>query len=376
MPTSAISLSRDRIRTCILLPALAAILAAPVLVAQEPDAAPREPDPAAVQHYTKGRELYGNRDFRNAAIALEQAVNADSAYGDAHYALGKSYGFLGQYERAIRAFEAAARHGAGARQRIPALLHDLFKKAAVQSYKQKKYREAIAGFEKARELKPAGADLFYFLGLSYGRIGDEEAAAKAFQDAIDADPTLVKAHVSLAELRRRKGEFRVAAETYRRAIALDSSYAMAYSGLAKIQIDGEDFDGALATLEKAVEIDPEFLEGLCLIGQTLSQKGRWHEAIAPLKRALDVDNDHAEAHYRLAEAYYGTGDWNKALDAGLDATRLQRDYHAAEVVVADSYSKLGNVREARSWYKKARQDSRFRDWCEEQLQVLDRRQQP
>ena len=117
-----------------------------------------------------------------------------------------------------------------------------------------------------------------------------------------------------------------------------------------------------------------FLDGLCLIGQTLSRKGRYHEAIAPLKQALEVDSKHAEAQYRLAEAYYGTGEWRKALEPGLEATRLQRNYHAAEVVVADSYSKLGKVTEARTWYNKAKQDARFRDWCELRLQELDRQQ--
>ena len=371
-------MSGDRIRTFVLLPALAAILSAPALVAQEPDAAARKPDPNAVQHYGKGLELLKNRDFRNAAIALEQAVDTDSTYGDAHYALAKAYKVLNQFDRSIRSFEAADRHGVSserARERIPAQLADVYKKSAVQSFKRKRFREAIVGFEKALEQSPGNADLFYLLGLCYNALREDADAARAFQNAIDADSTYAKAFKSLADLQRRKGELRAAAGTYRRAIALDSEYTKAYLGLAKVQIDSEDLDGALSTLNKAVEVDPEFLQGLCLIGQTLSQKGRWHEAIEPLQRALDVDSDHAQAHYRLAEAYYGTGDWKKALDAGLDATRRQPNYHAAEVVVADSYSKLGNVSQARTWYKKARQDSRFRDWCEQQLQELDRRQQ-
>ena len=372
-------LSGDRIRTCVLLPALTAILSAPALVAQEPDAAARKPDPAAVQHYSKGLELLQNRDFRNAAIALEQAVGTDSTYGDAHYALAKTCKTLNQFDRAVRAFEAADRHGVSserARERIPAQLADVYKKSAVQSFKQKKFREAIGGFEKALEHSPGDgdADVFYLLGLCYNALRQDAEAARAFQDAIDADSSYVKAIKSLADLQRRQGKLGGAAGTYRRAVALDPAYTKAYLGLAKVQIDSEDLDGALATLNKAVEVDPGFLQGLCLIGQTLSRKGRWHEAIKPLRRALEVDSDYAEAHYRLAEAYYGTGDWKKALDAGLDATRRQRNYHAAEVVVADSYSKLGQVAEARTWYKKARQDSRFRDWCEQQLKELDRQQ--
>ena len=368
MSTPAISLSRDRIRACILLPALAVILSAPALVAQEPD-------PAAVQHYSKGLELLKNRDYRNAVIALGQSVETDSTYGDAHYALAKAHKVLDQFDRSIRAFEAAARHGvssARALERIPAQLADVHKKSGVQSFKQKKYREAIGSFEKALERSPGDADLFYLTGLCYKALRVNTAAVDAFQDAIDADPTYVKAYASLAGLQRRQGKLGAAAETYRRTIALDSGYTKAYLGLARIQIHDKDFEGALGTLRKAVEVDPEFLEGHCLIGLTLSQKGLHQEAIQPLQRAIQIDDQHADAHYVLGEAYFGIGEWKLALDYGLNATRLQRNYHAAEVVVADAYTKLGQVSEARTWYNKAKVDNRFRDWCEQQLQDLDR----
>ena len=118
-------MSTDRIRTSILLPVLTAILSAPALVAQEPDPA-RKPDPAAVEYYSQGLQLLRNRDFPNAAIAMEQAVNADSTYGDAHYALAKTYKVLDQFDRAreaadpdppIQIHQAAAwePRGAGAR---------------------------------------------------------------------------------------------------------------------------------------------------------------------------------------------------------------------------------------------------------------------
>ena len=369
-------MSTDRIRISSLLPVLTAILSAPALVAQEPDPAARKPDPAAVQYYSQGLELLRNRDFRNAAIAMEQAVEADSTYGDAHYALAKTYKILNRFERAIRAFDAAARHGVsseGAVERIPAQLADIYKKSAIQSFKQKKYREAIGSFEKALERSPGDADLFYLIGLCYKALRVNSAAADAFQDAIDADSTYVKAYASLAALQRRQGKLGAAAKAYRRAIALDSGYTKAYLGLARIQIHEKDFEGALATLGKAVEVDPEFLEGHCLIGLTLSQKGLHQEAIPPLQRAIEIDDNHADAHYVLGEAYFGIGEWKLALDYGLRATSLQRNYHAAEVVVADAYSKLGQAAEARTWYNKAKVDNRFRDWCEQQLQDLDRK---
>ena len=44
-------------------------------------------------------------------------------------------------------------------------------------------------------------------------------------------------------------------------------------------------------------------------------------------------------------------------------------------VAALKSGELGQVAEARTWYTKARTDTRFRDYCDHQLGELDRQQQ-
>ena len=104
----------------------------------------------------------------------------------------------------------------------------------------------------------------------------------------------------------------------------------------------------------------------------LNKTAKFHEAIEPLRHAVELDRGHAEAFYRLAQAYYGIGDWRKALDSSLDAVRKKHDYHAAQVVVADAYRELGQRRESKTWYNKAKEDNRFKDWCLHHLKELDR----
>ena len=349
---------------CLLLLAIPAISYAPA------GAGSANPDPEAIKHYAAGLDLLRAGKHRNAAIEFAAATEADSTYGDAFFALGKTFITLSQYDKAVEAYTAARRVGvsrAKSQQAIPGLLSDAYRRWGVASYGKRDYRQAIA-------LGDADPALHYTLGLCYGGLRDTERAGAALRRAVELDPGYAKAHKALGDLHRRDRDLRSAAAAYGRAIALDSTYMEAHGGLARVEVDGEDFAAAARTLQRALRIDAGFAYGFLMLGHTMNQLGRFHEAIEPLRRSIDLDGDSWESHYRLAEAYYGTGDYRKALEAGRSALHQKRDYPAAQVIVADAYAKLNMVSEARTWYLKAAQDSRFKDYCNHKIQELEERQ--
>ena len=356
---------------CLLLLAIAAISYA------QTGAGSANPDPEAIRHYAAGLDLLRAGKHRNAAIEFAAATGADSTYGDAFFALGKTFITLNQYDKAVEAYAAARRVGvsrAETRQAIPGLLSDAYRRWGVASYGKRDYRQAIDALEKALELGDADPALHYTLGLCYGGRRDTGRAEAALRRAVELDPGYWKAHKALGDLHRRDRDLRSAAAAYARAIALDSTYMEAHGGLARVEVDSEDFAAAEKTLRRALRIDGDFAYGFLMLGHTMNQLGRFHEAVEPLRRSIDLDGDNWEGHYRLAEAHYGTGDYRKALEAGRSALRQKRDYPAAQVIVADAYAKLDMVRDARTWYLKAAQDSRFKDYCSHKLQELEERQ--
>ena len=332
-----------------------------------------EPLTEAVKHYENGRQLRQMRDYRGAAAAFEQAVAADSTYGDAHFALAGAYKTLSQFDRAIRAFETAGVLGVSdehLQARIPDLLADAYSKWGLKSFKERKFREAVAAFEKSLGAKPDDAHIHYNVGLCYTKLHENEAARTAFERALQIDPNYLKPYKSLGDIQRREREFGLAERTYEKAIAIDSTYIDARAGLARVQLATGAFDAAAATLGRVVAIDPSHADGHLLLGYALNQLQRYHEAEEPLRRAIDLDSDNAEAHYRLAQSYYGTGEYRRAVKAGLVAVGRRRDFHPAEVVLADSYAELGQMSDASAWYLKAREDSRFRDYCSYRLDAI------
>ncbi|MBI2503306.1 MAG: tetratricopeptide repeat protein [Candidatus Latescibacteria bacterium] len=346
--------------------------------AQTPEAAERHTatiDSAAAVHYQVGYRLFQAQSFRSAIPELEQAVAADSAYGDAFYTLGLSYGHLNEYDKAINAIEAAQNREMSAqnlKEGIPSILSSFYQKSAATFFRQNKYQEAIIRYEKSLAINPQDAKAQYSLGVCYSRMRNTEAARRAYAKAIEVDPSYAKAYKALGDLQRQSRNYGPAIEAYQKALALDSTLAEAWGGLARSQIDSQDLEGALKTLRQTLEINTKYQEGYVLLGYVLNQLGRQQDAIAPLRRAVDLEGEDPEAHFRLAEAYYALGDYRNTLRAAQNSLQYKKDNHPAEVTLADTYLKLGQKEQARVWYKKALVDSRFKDYCAHQLEELSK----
>lgn len=352
------------------------LLPAPWAQAQTPEAAERHTvtiDSAAAVHYQAGYRLFQAQNFRSAVPELEQAVAADSAYGDAFYTLGLSYGRLNEYDKAISAIEAAQNRELSTqslKEGIPSILSSFYQKSAATLFGQNKYQEAIIRYERSLAINPQDAKAQYSLGVCYGRMRNTEAARQAYAKAIEVDPSYAKAYKALGDLQRQGRNYGLAAKEYQKAINLDSSYTEAWGGLAHSQIDNQDLEGALKTMKQTLEINTKYQEGYVLLGYILNQLGRQQDAIEPLRQAIDLKGKDPEAHYRLAEAYYALGDYRNALSAAQNSLQYKKDNHPAEVTLADAYLKLGQKDQARAWYQKALVDSRFKDYCAHQLEEL------
>jgi len=331
------------------------------------------PDAEAIARYAAGLDLLKAKEFRNAAIEFAQATKSDSTYGDAYFALGKTFITLNKYGKAVLAYESAMRVGVSnpqTQQLIPTQLADAYRRWGVAAYGRRDFQQAVDALKKTLEFDANDPRVHYTLGLCYGGLRESEQELEALTRAVVLDAGYTKAYKALGDLHRRRRDLRSSAAAYRQAIALDSTYMEAHGGLARVEVDAEDFAAAEKTLRRALRVDDKFAYGFLMLGHTMNQLGRYHEAVEPLRRSIDLDRGNWEGHYRLGESYYGTGDYRKAIDAGMAALGKKRDGHAAQIIVADSYGKLGMVSDARTWYLKAKQDSRFKDYCDYKLEEL------
>ena len=144
---------------------------------------------------------------------------ADTSYLELNNLLlkGKRYVQEKKYDQALKTYEQAANldrenprifSGIGY---VHILREDYTAAASIKS-----------AFEKAIDLTPDNPKLYYALGYSFGKNGENLAAAKAYENAIDLEPLNIQNHLGLAIVLLRAKEYDRAISVYKVILALES----------------------------------------------------------------------------------------------------------------------------------------------------------
>ena len=230
-----------------------------------------------------------------------------------HIASGLSVTLLSGEEARIekRETESVAAHIAYLKGRT--LLHDRSEKGL---------REALGQFELATKSDSNYGRAYAALADTYNMLADWTFASKAeclekskvfVKKALELDPTLPEAHVSLASIHHLEYRFSDSAEEYKRAIALFPSNATAHHWYSMCLLDLGRQRDALAEILRAEELDPLSL----IINQHALYQylllGDEGQVLKRLQKVEALDPDGPIALSNLAEYYEFKCDWDKAL---------------------------------------------------------------
>lgn len=138
--------------------------------------------------------------------------------------------------------------------------------------------EVLHAFSLATRIAPRFAKAWNNLGVAYGRAGRPADAARAYQNAIQADPQLPAPHANLAQIHMRQ----------------------------------DQREQAVRHFEKAVRLDPQNAHYRYFLGRTLARCQKHAEAVDQLENAVRLDPDLHQAHMRLAELYLEQGEIEQA----------------------------------------------------------------
>ena len=145
---------------------------------------------------------------------------------------------------------------------------------------QRKFENAVFGFQRALELNPNYAEAYNNLGEALGELKQYPRALEVFSKAIALDPTLLKAKYNQAVSYDRMRNFRYSEFVFRSLIKSSPGYSLAYDGLAV----------------------------------TLSKAGRAKEAISFHEKAIGLAPQDPSYYYNLAISYLMLGNTAKALE--------------------------------------------------------------
>lgn len=100
--------------------------------------------------------------------------------------------------------------------------------------------------------------------------GQLDAAQRTFEQAVQAEPRSVKAHMKLAGLQLSRQDFAACIATYQRGIGLDANNDKAWLGLGFAYLHTGQNGLSLAAFNEAIRIEPGHQDTLASILATLA----------------------------------------------------------------------------------------------------------
>jgi len=253
--------------------------------------------------------------------------------------------------------------------------------AGIRYFQQGNWKDAIALMEQVAALETgSGADAWYYIGEANRLNGNNSDAKKAFDkaiqinptfgvaylgraivskaldprakiindldDAIKFDPTYAPAYVERAVYFLAIEELDDAWADIQKTLELDANSSMAFAVQAELELKMENFKDALVSAQKANALDVTNLPVYLVLGRANLAAEHYKEAV----QALEIYNIYSpgdqEAKIYLATGYNFTGDYLGAIRL-LDAV-LTKDKSRSEAYYQRGLSQLGleNYRKA------------------------------
>ena len=107
----------------------------------------------------------------------------------------------------------------------------------------------------------------------------QEAAQRAYEEALRLEPSLSEAHINVGRLHHDAGRLKEAEASYRRAIRYRPELAIAYFNLGVVLEDRGRDAAAITAYEKALQRDPRLKQAHCNLGELYERQGRPTDAL-------------------------------------------------------------------------------------------------
>ena len=314
-----------------------------------------------------------------AHLTEKQRAAADSQETHLRSVLGLSFNDLATSEAVRKEYSVALGHYQEAERWDPAI-PGLAKNLGLSAFRINNYPEAIHGFARAIDEKPADAPVRAMLGLAYFAAEDYTNATKTFsplglqgmQDStvgyawaasLAHSGDLKKAAEVLGEFEKENhggndgllligelwieiGDYARAVDTLHRVLQADSSLRKAHYFAGQADIRWEHWPEAAAEFQAELKLEPADPEALYNLGFVYLQESRVDDAVALFQQVLSAQPNHANANYELGKILLDRGQLKEAVDHLETATRLSPDTDYMHYQLQGAYRKLQRVADA------------------------------
>ena len=161
------------------------------------------------------------------------------------------------------------------------------------------FKEAVAHFRRALEIKPDCEDALNNLGNILADAGRFDEAIAYYRKALELKPNHPLYHTDLGATLVRRGQIEEAMTHYREALAAEPNFALAHNNLGAALAGRGEADEAIGHYRKALEINPDYAAAHNNLGLALADRGEFDEAIPHFEQAVKLRPDYVDAARNL-----------------------------------------------------------------------------
>ena len=214
---------------------------------------------------------------------------------------------------------------------------------------------AVDHFERATRLDPGYAAAH--AGLSHAWWWRAIWGTKTFREvqipsnaaarkALELDPRLAEAHVSMGRLKYYDWNWAGAEKDFARALEIDPNNLDAHFFSAMLFMALGRFSESVAHIQSAEQLDPLSSTVQSGFGRVLYRARRFEAAISHLNRAIELEPQSPGAYARLADVYEEMGRYTEALALNEKVRTLRNRPPGHSPRVARIYARMGKRKDA------------------------------
>jgi tetratricopeptide (TPR) repeat protein len=196
------------------------------------------------------------------------------------------------------------------------------------------YPEATRLFTSYADSNPENPWGYYMLGLSSWKAGDREAAAGAFDRALQLDPSHRKSLFNSSRVLLELGQPKEALERIEKALTLEPMSNEGLRLLGRVRYQLGQVDEAIAAYQRALGLDDRDVWSMNNLGLIYLEQNRSGEAIPPLALAVELRSNAPVFQNNLGMALEHSGHPAAAAEAYEAAVSLDSTYKKAAVSLA------------------------------------------
>lgn len=269
---------------------------AAALIVGQPAGA-RESYERALVHYSEG-------SMGAARVELLNALDAEPGFASAHLLQARVLNVQGNGEGAAEAIARARASGAPEAATRAILAEALLVSGDAEG--------AIAEASLSDIPPAASGEAARVRALAHAAMGDRPSAARAFDQAIAADPGNVRLWLDVADFRLDGDNIAAAIVASERAVAADTRNVEALLLRGDMVRRQYGLVAAIPWYDRALAVDPDHVPTLLARAAALGDSGRAIEMLADARRVLDLSPGDARAYYMLAVLAARAGDYELA----------------------------------------------------------------